>query len=35
MKEDVLEMKKEVEDLKEKSFALELISDYKKQNKRQ
>lgn len=28
-------VKKELEDIKEKSFALELISDYKKQNKRQ
>ena len=35
MREEIEEMKKEVNDLKEKSFALELISDYKRQNKRQ
>lgn len=34
MKEDVLEMKKEVNELKEKSFALELLQDQRKANKR-
>lgn len=35
IKDDVLETKKEIEEVKEKSFAMELISDYKRQNKRQ
>lgn len=34
MKEDILEMKRELEDMKEESFARELLKDYKKQNKR-
>lgn len=34
IKEDVIEMKKSVEEIKEQSFAMELLSDYKKQNKR-
>lgn len=35
MKEDVLQMKKEVQEIKTQSLAMELIRDYKKQNKRQ
>ena len=35
LKEEVLNMKKEVEDVKEKSLALELLQDYKRTNKRQ
>lgn len=35
LKEEVIEMKKEVEQVKEQSFAMELLSDYRKQNKRQ
>lgn len=35
IKEDVLEMKKELNEVKEQSFAMELLSDYRKQNKRQ
>lgn len=34
-KEEVLEMKKEVEEIQEHSFAMELLKDQKKQNKRQ
>lgn len=34
IKEDVLEMKKEVESIKKESMAMELLKDYKKQNKR-
>ena len=34
LKEEVLEMKKEVEEMKEHSFAMELLKDQKKQNKR-
>ena len=34
LKDDVLEMKKEVKSLKEQSFAMELLADYRKQNKR-
>lgn len=36
LKEEVLEMKKEVEELREieESFAMSLLKDYKKQNKR-
>ena len=35
IREEVLEMKKEVEEIQEQSLALELLKDYKKQNKRQ
>jgi cytochrome c oxidase assembly protein Cox11 len=35
MRDEIMEVKKEIEEVKEKSFALELVSDYKKQNKRQ
>lgn len=35
MRDEIMEVKREIEEVKEKSFALELISDYKKQNKRQ
>lgn len=35
LKEEVIEMKKEVKDIQEQSFAMELLSDYRKQNKRQ
>ena len=35
MKEEVLELKKELEEVKEQSFASEILSDYKKANKRQ
>lgn len=35
MKEDVLNMKKEVQEIRTQSLAMELIRDYKKQNKRQ
>jgi uncharacterized membrane protein len=35
LKEEVLNMKKEVNEVKEQSFALEILSDYKKANKRQ
>ena len=35
LKEEVLNMKKEVEEVKEKSLAMELLQDYKKTNKRQ
>lgn len=34
IREDVLEMKKEVEEIQEQSFAMELLKDQKKQNKR-
>ncbi len=34
LKEDVLEMKKEVQAVKEQSLAMEFVKDYKKQNKR-
>ena len=34
MKEDVLELKKELNEIKEESFALELLKDQRKQNKR-
>lgn len=34
LKEEVLEMKKEVEEMQEHSFAMELLKDQKKQNKR-
>ena len=35
IREEVLEMKKEVQEIQEHSFAMELIKDQKKQNKRQ
>ena len=35
IREEVLEMKKEVKDIQEHSFAMELLKDQKKQNKRQ
>ena len=35
IKEEVQEMKKEVKQVKEKSLAMEVLEDYKKQNKRQ
>lgn len=35
IKEEVLNMKNEVKDIREKSLAMELIQDYKKANKRQ
>ena len=35
LKDDVLEMKKEVQEVKNQSFAMEILKDYKRQNKRQ
>jgi hypothetical protein len=35
MRDDVMEIKKELEEVREKSFAMELLKDYKKANKRQ
>lgn len=35
LKEEVIEMKKEVKSMKEQSLAMELLGDYKKTNKRQ
>ena len=35
IREEMLEMKKEVEEIQEESFAMELLKDPKKQNKRQ
>lgn len=35
LKEEVIEMKKEVEEVKEQSLAMELLSDYKIANRRQ
>ena len=35
MKDEVLELKKELEQVKEQSFASEILQDYKKANKRQ
>ena len=35
MKDEVLELKKELEQVREQSFASEILSDYKKANKRQ
>ena len=35
MKDEVLELKKELEEVREQSFASEILSDYKKANKRQ
>ena len=34
IKEDVIDMKKEINDIKKESFAYELLQDQKKQNKR-
>lgn len=34
LKEDIIEVKKEVDELKKESFAFEMLKDYKKQNKR-
>lgn len=34
MKDEVLELKKELEEVKEESFAMELLKDFKVQNKR-
>lgn len=35
MREDIENMKKEVQEMKEESFAMELLKDYKNANKRQ
>lgn len=35
MKDEVLELKKELKEVREQSFASEILSDYKKANKRQ
>ena len=35
IREEVLEMKKEVKEIQEESFATQILQDYKKQNKRQ
>lgn len=35
MKEEIEELKKEVKNIEQDSFALEIVKDYKKQNKRQ
>lgn len=35
IRDDIMAVKKEVKELREKGFALELLSDFKKQNKRQ
>lgn len=35
LREEIINMKKEVEEVKEKSLAMELLQDYKKANKRQ
>ena len=35
LKEEVIEMKKEVKTIKDQSLAMEILSDYKKANKRQ
>ena len=34
MRDDVMEIKKELSEIKEESFAMELLKDFKKQNKR-
>lgn len=34
MREDLMEAKKELEEIKQQSFAIELLSDFKKQNRR-
>lgn len=35
IRDDIMAVKKQLEEVKEKSFAMELLSDFKKQNKRQ
>ena len=35
LKEEVLELEKEVKEMQEESFATQILKDYKKQNKRQ
>lgn len=35
IRDDIMAVKKEVKELREKGFALELLSDFKRQNKRQ
>lgn len=35
LRDDIMAVKKEVNELREKSIAMELLSDFKKQNKRQ
>lgn len=35
MKEEIEELKKEVQEINQDSFAMEILKDYKKQNKRQ
>lgn len=35
LREDILDMKKEVTNMKNHSMAMEMLSDYKRQNKRQ
>lgn len=35
MREEVNELKKEIQEIKEESFAMSMLKDYKKQNKRQ
>lgn len=35
IRDDIMAVKKEINDLKEQSLAMDLIKDYKKQNKRQ
>ena len=35
LKEEVMELEKEVKEIQEESFATEILKDYKKQNKRQ
>ena len=34
IKDDVIEMRKELEEVRNESFAMEILSDYKKSNKR-
>ena len=34
MREDIVALKKDIKELKNQSFALEILGDYKKQNKR-
>lgn len=35
IREEMFEMKKEVEEIQEESFAIQILKDYKKQSKRQ
>lgn len=35
LREDILDMKKEVNNMKQQSMAMEMLSDYKRQNKKQ